>query len=914
MKHLHLIARLICLVNLLFLSFIPVSAQTGVLNPNDPIVTYNPSAPPATPPNGVLSKWVITRRVSWNTSSFKAYYYNGLAFRLKFPKSYQPGNGKTYPLYLFFHGVGERGSIYDNEYQLFHGGQVHMNAVDNGTFDGFLLYPQTSNTSGVWSLAQVNVMASLITNYLIPQVAVDPNRIIVNGLSSGGSATWMFVEFNSKLAAGAVPMSAVAPKDTNYIPTLLFNPIWLSTGALDGSPSPSTAKQVVQIYQKAGADLKYKLYTTLGHGVWDSVWKEPDYFPFLNRVHKANPWPLYGENQYCPGSSISVTLGVTPGFDGYQWRKDGVVIPGATTNKMQAIAAGTYDCRILRGSVWSVWSPIPVIIKSAITATPTIQVNGLASKVIPAPDGSTSVTLQATGGYASYTWQKVGSTTTVGTSQLYTTSTPGSYIVQVKSTQGCTSSFSSPFIVVNANGPNKPDPATNLTVTPVSMSQLKLTWLNNLTPVYNETNFEIYQATTSGGPYKLVAITGADVLTYTAGGLTAGTRYYYIIRAVNNTGASANTAEVSGVTASDITPPSIPAGLTLLGSTRSSVSIKWNASTDNVKVTGYNVYINGVIATTTTATSYTANNLQTGTKYSFTIKAKDAAGNLSAASNILQALALQRGLSYKYYQGQWSVLPNFSQLTPVKTGMSLNVSIAPRNQDDYFGFLWEGFIWIRTAGTYTFRTNSDDGSRLYLGALNGTTSPYNAAATPLVDNDGLHGAQDRDGTISLQAGVYPIAIGFFESGGDQVMNVLWRTPQTGTSFVAIPDSVFADPLTLTSKIAAITINSSVNNSPNIVLSGQAFGLNGKKPLLYAGPDPFYDHVTVEMNFTKAQKNVSLQLVNATGHVVQKWAYDYLPEGQSNKTLQLSSLPKGIYYIRLLSAGSNQSATVKLLKQ
>src|SRR5690606_29687364 len=82
-------------------------AQTGVLDPDDPIVIYNPAAPPATPAYGQLAKWVKTNRVSYNTTSFKAYYYKGMAFRLKFPKSYKDSvnTGKKYPIFVFFHGI-----------------------------------------------------------------------------------------------------------------------------------------------------------------------------------------------------------------------------------------------------------------------------------------------------------------------------------------------------------------------------------------------------------------------------------------------------------------------------------------------------------------------------------------------------------------------------------------------------------------------------------------------------------------------------------------------------------------------------------------------------------------------------------------------------------------------------------------
>ncbi|MBS1656043.1 MAG: hypothetical protein JSU05_14420, partial [Bacteroidetes bacterium] len=156
-----------------------VQGQTGVLNPNDPIVVYNPASPPAIPAANTMVKWVKTNRLNWNTSSFKCYFYNNTAFRLKFPKTYVPGNGKKYPVYIFFHGVGERGTIYDNEYQLYHGGQVHSNAVDNGSFDGYLLYIQSSTSSGSFGDPYYQVVYDIVTKYLIPEYQADENRIIV---------------------------------------------------------------------------------------------------------------------------------------------------------------------------------------------------------------------------------------------------------------------------------------------------------------------------------------------------------------------------------------------------------------------------------------------------------------------------------------------------------------------------------------------------------------------------------------------------------------------------------------------------------------------------------------------------------------------------------------------------------------
>ncbi|WP_431214308.1 hypothetical protein ACQ86N_05520 [Puia sp. P3] len=78
------------------------NAQTGVLNPNDSVITYNASQPPATPPNGTLAKWVRTVRMSYPTTDFKCYYYNGVQFRLKWPTDWTPGaDGRTWPLDIF---------------------------------------------------------------------------------------------------------------------------------------------------------------------------------------------------------------------------------------------------------------------------------------------------------------------------------------------------------------------------------------------------------------------------------------------------------------------------------------------------------------------------------------------------------------------------------------------------------------------------------------------------------------------------------------------------------------------------------------------------------------------------------------------------------------------------------------------
>ncbi|MFJ8646851.1 glycoside hydrolase family 6 protein [Streptomyces sp. NPDC093546] len=87
----------------------------------------------------------------------------------------------------------------------------------------------------------------------------------------------------------------------------------------------------------------------------------------------------------------------------------------------------------------------------------------------------------------------------------------------------------------------------------------------------------------------------------------------------------------------DTTAPTVPTGLTSPAKTSSSVTLSWTASTDNVGVSGYDVYRAGtkVNAAPVTGTSYTDTGLAASTAYSYTVRARDAAGNVSAASAAL---------------------------------------------------------------------------------------------------------------------------------------------------------------------------------------------------------------------------------------------------------------------------------------
>src|SRR5438128_195712 len=97
--------KLIGSLIILLLVWSSANAQPGILDPNDPDVVFTSTNRPAAPAFGVMAKWGHTNRLTWNSQKpfnygYKSYYYKGMAFRLKFPKSYQHNvnDGKKYPL------------------------------------------------------------------------------------------------------------------------------------------------------------------------------------------------------------------------------------------------------------------------------------------------------------------------------------------------------------------------------------------------------------------------------------------------------------------------------------------------------------------------------------------------------------------------------------------------------------------------------------------------------------------------------------------------------------------------------------------------------------------------------------------------------------------------------------------------
>ncbi|MEU6728145.1 glycosyl hydrolase family 18 protein [Nonomuraea wenchangensis] len=173
----------------------------------------------------------------------------------------------------------------------------------------------------------------------------------------------------------------------------------------------------------------------------------------------------------------------------------------------------------------------------------------------------------------------------------------------------------------------------NLRSTGVTSNSVSLAW-NASTDNVAVTGYEVYRGST-----LVTTVTGT---TYTDTGLTASTAYTYTVRARDAAGnrsaaSAAVTATTSNGGGTDTTAPTVPGNLRSTGVTSNSVSLDWNASTDNVAVTGYEVYRGSTLVATVADTAYTDTGLAASTAYTYTVRARDAAGNRSAASAAVTA-------------------------------------------------------------------------------------------------------------------------------------------------------------------------------------------------------------------------------------------------------------------------------------
>ena len=196
------------------------------------------------------------------------------------------------------------------------------------------------------------------------------------------------------------------------------------------------------------------------------------------------------------------------------------------------------------------------------------------------------------------------------------------------------------FIITSPVVADTTAPSTStLTASGTTTSSTNLSW-TAATDNVSVTGYDVYQ----NGVFK----TSTTTTTLAVNGLTASTTYNFYVKAKDAAGnipVASNTVNVITLTPADITAPTTST-LATSGTTTSSTNLSWTPATDNLGVTGYDVYQNGTLKTTTTATTLSVTGLTSATTYNFYVKAKDATGNVSASSNTVSITTLSNSVTY----------------------------------------------------------------------------------------------------------------------------------------------------------------------------------------------------------------------------------------------------------------------------
>jgi hypothetical protein len=118
--------------------------------------------------------------------------------------------------------------------------------------------------------------------------------------------------------------------------------------------------------------------------------------------------------------------------------------------------------------------------------------------------------------------------------------------------------------------------------------------------------------------------------------------------------------------------------------------------------------------------------------------------------------------------------PNLRRIDKQVNWDSTDEEFADSKMSEHFYVRWTGILRVPKDGKYTIYTESDDGSRLWIGDKK------------VVDNGGLHGMEEKSGEIELKAGDVALKADFFENEGGAGMKILWEG--AGLSKEAIPAS------------------------------------------------------------------------------------------------------------------------------
>jgi predicted peptidase len=183
---------------------------------------------------------------------------------------------------MFLHGTGGGGR--DNKKQLDDqpfGAGLWALPENQQRFPCIVLAPQTP---GGWE-GTAHQLALQCLDDVLKDPNVDPARVYITGLSSGGFGTFACLQARPQQFAAAIALSGWLP-DPNKIPTYAHVPIWILHGNVDTIINVNQSRRTYDLLAKAGADVRYDELDKAGHGIFGMAYNTPDLVDWLSARKK----------------------------------------------------------------------------------------------------------------------------------------------------------------------------------------------------------------------------------------------------------------------------------------------------------------------------------------------------------------------------------------------------------------------------------------------------------------------------------------------------------------------------------------------------------------------------------------------------------------------------------------------------
>ena len=217
-----------------------------------------------------------------------------LPYRILFPENYE--SGQSYPLLVFLHGYGERGT--DNEAQLAHGSSLFLNHENRAQFPAIVVFPQCPAGDMRWSWYErgdgdeawrvplyekpqtaLQAVIELVGKIMVEE-KVDADRLYAMGLSMGGFGTFELIARMPGRFAAAVPICGGG----NTAAIGLYGhdtKLWIFHGGADNVVPVANSRKMYEAIKQWDSEVKYTEYPGVNHESWTPTFAEPTLLPWL---------------------------------------------------------------------------------------------------------------------------------------------------------------------------------------------------------------------------------------------------------------------------------------------------------------------------------------------------------------------------------------------------------------------------------------------------------------------------------------------------------------------------------------------------------------------------------------------------------------------------------------------------------